>query len=271
MDSISRRLLKTLFIFLSVALPLSCGTQTTYYLEPPPTAYNEPKYNTAYDEAYFDFSCRSEGDQSSISGDFKYNGTAIYYKIYNNYSVMDSNNSTLDSLNDSKNEADAAQRMISLGYQQLGTDDGTREPLIGSGGGRVTIRLTNYHEDITTGQGSSDYKAYIRIGKQHIENKIDDYVPLRRFNNRTFDFGRDEDKVNASVLAKNKNVKNAVPKQDDEAKDVQYSSSFSDSDGNVWYVDLYAVSVGRDNNFTLYYSKVLHLGCVPIDASLDDN
>ena len=34
---------------------------------------------------------------------------------------------------------------------------------------------------------------------------------------------------------------------------------------------MYAVAVGRDTTYTTYYSNVLDLGAVPIDASSEQN
>ena len=53
---------------------------------------------------------------------------------------------------------------------------------------------------------------------------------------------------------------NPLPKSGDE--DVVYSSTASES--GVWYVDMYAVSVGRDNTYTSSYSRPYFLGSVSI-------
>ena len=39
----------------------------------------------------------------------------------------------------------------------------------------------------------------------------------------------------------------------------------------IWYVNMYAVSVGRDASYTPYYSLVCHLGSVAIDENSEDN
>ncbi|MBQ4025563.1 MAG: hypothetical protein II611_09265, partial [Treponema sp.] len=61
-----------------------------------------------------------------------------------------------------------------------------------------------------------------------------------------FNFGQDDN--------------NPLPKSSDE--DVNYSGYSSES--GVWYVDMYAVSVGRDVSYATSYSKVLFLGSVKI-------
>lgn len=242
---------------------LSCGTETTYYLLQPKSLGKEPNHETQYDEAYFEF----EALNQDVEG-FKYNGTAVYYKIYTNWQDIESRKSSIDTLNESDNESSAASSVInSYGYKQLGTSHGIDEPLIGSSGGHVKIRLNNYLETQLSGGEYEDYqhRAYIKI------NDEDTGIPLRVENKHTFDFGRKDDEINlvpGAIHKVDKDVKNAIPKSDDEEGDVYYSS-FSDSENHIWYVDMYAISMGRDNNFVKYYSKVLYLGCVPIDASMD--
>ncbi|MBQ2481529.1 MAG: hypothetical protein II516_09795, partial [Treponema sp.] len=75
-------------------------------------------------------------------------------------------------------------------------------------------------------------------------------MPRRYINsNYGFNFGQDDN--------------NPLPKNGD--ADVNYSSSSSDS--GTWYVDMYAVSVGRDTSYSTSYSKVLFLGSVKIQES----
>ena len=47
--------------------------------------------------------------------------------------------------------------------------------------------------------------------------------------------------------------------------------SLTASEDDIYYVALYAVAVGYDNSFTNYYSNVLYLGSVPINAAEEDN
>lgn len=267
----SKRVLTKLFSSFLVALFAlfaGCGTQSSYYLDPPPTVFHEPKYNTGYDERYFEFKAASEGDQNEINEGFKYQGTCVYYKIWSNVSSMLSANSSIDSLNESDNEQSAAASVInSYGYKQLGFNHGEREPLIDENGGRVKIHLTNYQENLLSGQEYLDYefRSYIKI------NGNDIGIPLRKENKLTFDFGRKEDDINlvpSAIQTVDKNTKNAKPKSDDSIGDVR-QDSFTEE--GIWYVDMYAISTGRDNNFTKYYSKVLHLGCVPIDINSEHN
>lgn len=247
----------------------SCGLDVVYYLNAPMVTHNTPDYTTKYDNEYFEFT--TNNDQTD-SEDFEFLGTAVYYKIYNNYSTMQSNISTLSSLSSSTNESAAATKMIeSFGYKQIGTSNGSKMPLISAdsnGNQRIYIRLTNYQEI-----ASSDYVATIKYRKSSDSNAPWTIigVPLRTGNRYTFDFGRKEDSVKDEL--KIKGIKNTIPSQDDVSTtgDVIYSSSFSDEDKEKWYVDMYAVAVGQDNSFTQYYSNILHLGSVCIDSSVEDN
>lgn len=260
-----------IYIFLlSVCLFVfnSCGLDVVYYLQAPQTAHNIPTASTEYDNRYFEFT--TNNSQGNIADDFDFLGTAVYYKIYNNSSTMANNISTLSSLSSSANESAAATKLIDgFKYKPLGTSNGTKDPLIAaeSYNQRVYIRLSNYQENV-----SGEYKAVIKVRRNSDGAEWEEIgIPLRTGNRYTFDFGRDEDKVLDS-LAANK-VKNAVPAEDDSSSigDVTYSSTFSDSDKKLWYVDMYAVAVGQDNSFTPYYSNILHLGSVTIDPNEDNN
>lgn len=261
------------FIFFSACLLLfsSCGLDVVYYLDTPSSTHNTPEYTTAFDNRYFEFTTNDRGN-SGLEG-FDYLGTAVYYKIYNNVSTMNSNIAALSSLNSSTNESAAAARLIdSYKYQPLGLSSGTKNPLVpaSSDGNnqRVYIRLSNYQETV-----SDEFKAVVRIRKDSPPDSAwtEQGVPLRTGNRYTFDFGRDYDDVSSELAADR--VENAVPSSEDSntTGDVSYSSSFTDSDKKIWYVDLYAVAVGQDSSFTQYYSGVLHLGTVAIDPNEDDN
>lgn len=246
-------------LFLSVCCLLffsGCGLDEYYVVAAPYLIYNQPTYSTSdYAEKYFDFYTYDTGQ--TTSSDFDYLGTAVYYKIYNNYSTMTTAISAITSLNSSTTYSAAADAMIdTYGYKELSTSSGTPSPLLPNinEDTRVYIRLMNYQD--------GDYTAKIIIGYDGSDFSGDgDYVPRRNQTKKyTFDFGRvDSDTTNLSV----------VPESGD--TDVNYSSSFSDDDDSVWYVDVFAVAEGRDTTYTMYYSKVLHLGSVSIDASSEDN
>lgn len=273
----------------------SCGLDNYYVLEAPDTTYNKMQVNsgncdnqTAYDLSYFDFSTNDSGQK--ITESFNYQGTAVYYRIYNNYSVMNDHISRLSALGSSTNVSAAASKMIDLKYRQLGlavdvNGDGSRyvqltvAPLIkaGSNNRRVYIRLSNNQ--------NSEYRACIKITEVSDANaKFWMYkesnssfatfdtveagyaagygliIPYRNGNELNFDFGR------KYVSGKNAGTY-VVPAEGDD--DVEYSSSLSHE--GMWYVTMYAVAEGYDEAFTSYYSNVLYLGSVGIDAREEHN
>jgi hypothetical protein len=237
-----------------------CGLDEYYVVEAPVTAYNIPAVTSStsqgYDVKYFDFLTRDSANSDLSSSGFDYLGTAVYYKIYNNYSTMNTAVSAITSLNSSTTYSAAADKMIdTYGYRELSTTSGTLSPLISAGSNdrRVYIRLMNYQD--------GDYTAKIIIGYDGSDfTGSGNYVPLRNISGtHSFDFGRTSEDSDL----------NKVPVNGD--SDVNYSSSFSDDDKTVWYVDMFAVAVGRDTTYTKYYSKVLHLGSISIDTSEEDN
>ena len=251
-------------IFLSLAvccllLFSGCGLDEYYVVEGPVTSNHTPSVSDTkslgYDMRYFDFITR-DSDNAALSGSgFNYLGTAVYYKIYNNYSTMNTASSAITSLNSSTSYSAAADKMIdTYGYRELSTTSGTPSPLIpaGSNDRRIYIRLMNYQD--------SEYTAKIIIGYNGDISVAGTSVPLRNISGtHSFDFGRTT--INPDL--------NKVPVNGD--IDVNYSSSFSDTDKKFWYVDLFAVAVGRDTTYTKYYSKVLHLGSVYINTADEDN
>lgn len=248
-----------LLFFICLFLFSGCGLDTYYVLDEPGTAYNTPSVDsssytssTVYSSAYFDFSTRDGSGNNKSNGDFTFEGTAVYYKIYRDYTLMNSHRTTVDSLVTSTNASSSATKIIQdYKYVQLGSDKGSLSPLIPECGStqRIYIRLTNY-------QASADWQAEIRIQNENGTVVQERYIPMRTGNSKSFDFGR-----------KNSDGNYDKPQEGDD--DVYWSSSSSEED--MWYVNLYAVSVGRDNTFTSYYSPVLWLGSVAIDASSEDN
>lgn len=237
-----------------------CGLETLYYLDAPFHRQTNPTVSdsgdaASYTEAYFDF---YTNENQKVDENLKYLGTAVYYKIYNSYSTMNSHFSSVNSISSSTNSSSAFPRLQSYGYQELGTKDmnGNERnisPLIPaeSSNQRVVIRLTNYQEP---DQSSAEWNEYAYRAKIVINN-VEKYVPMRNDNTKSFDFGR-----------KNSSGDYDKPKSGED--DVNYGTASKD---DVYYVTLYAVAVGRDNSFTNYYSNVLYLGSVAINASEEDN
>jgi hypothetical protein len=239
-----------------------CGLDEYYMVEAPYLVKNQPTYSSLFDLRYFDFYTNDSGQTSS--SEFDYLGTAVYYKIFNNYSTMATACSAITSLNSSTTYSAAADKMIeTYGYKELSyydTSTGTVKtpsPFLPDTGEntRVYIRLMNYQDGTYTAKiikGWDGYTDSLSVAAT--------LIPRRNISDKyTFDFGRTSSDPDNSK----------VPKEGD--ADVNYSSSFSDDDKKVWYVDLFAVAVGRDTTYTKYYSHVLHLGSISIDSSEEDN
>ena len=229
-----------------------CGLEEYYVLEAPFRIYNTPNADTTYDNKYFDFVTNETGN-AGISPSFNFLGTAVYYKIYNRYESIGSVTSALSSANNSTDPSSAATLLTGkYKYRQLGTDSVTTTPLIASTGAdrRIYIRLTNYQND-------ARYKAKIIVGYAGDSSIVATMVPKREGNRYSFDFGRT-------------GAEDRTPAEGED--DYSHSSSgFSSSYPNTYFVDMYAVSVGRDTTYTTYYSKVLHLGTVAVNAGTEDN
>ena len=166
---------------------------------------------------------------------------------------MVSAQSSIDTLNSSSDVSAAATNIInSRNYKTLLFSSYNKTPLIPENNDDryVYIRLNSYGEE-------DGYSAAVCYGTSAMES----YVlgssgvtligkPLRNISSGSgygFDFKKTDND-------------NPLPVSSDE--DVNWSSSSSE-DG-VWYVDMWAVSVGRDSSYSPSYSKLLHLGSISI-------
>ncbi len=241
---------KTSFLFvpfvLAAALFLStCGLDTIPIVPSPTSVTHEPIYTSAdFDSNYFSFTAPTVDTVPELT----FLGTAVYYRIYASSATMLSKQSSISSVNTETDSSAAASRMISYGYQQLNTSEGEIQPLIDKTGGLVTIRLTNYGDG---NDPNNEYRAQISpLAK----------IPRRSVGtNKTFDFGRHDN--NKYTPSENY----ALPASGDE--DFENGTV----ENNKYYVDMYAVCVGRDATYTRHFSQVLHLGSVPIDAGAENN
>lgn len=254
----------------------ACGMDVVYYLKGPETTYNAPSVTsstytsqTSYETAYFSFKTEEDGNDEFIGGSatLQFQGTAIYYKIYNNYTTMNSDISSISSKSSSTNESAAATYIIETRkFVQLGTDSSsTPMPLISATGNdrKVYIRLTNHKEKefrariLVGGDCENGAITYDRNGAQ-VTEEIG--VPMRYGNELNFDFGKKYESGSHSG--------NYVRPEDGD-DDVYYTSSASQE--GMWYVVLYAIGVGRDESFSNQYSNVLYLGALAIDANEEYN
>ena len=240
----------------------SCGLESFYYLDPPKTDghINDASSSDAV-LRYFSFLTTETGENSQYinsSFDFSFQGTEVYYKIYNDYDTMLSVESYIDNLNLDDDVSNVAEILIdSKGYVPLATSMGNVSPLIPAVGTNryVYIRLNDLDSDA--------YRSVICVSNEALSNYDESkiispgpFFPRRSINMKYgFNFNSEDEDYNP------------LPKEGDE--DVTWtsvSSGESDEEG-LWYVDMYAVSKGRDSSYTTSYSKVLFLGSVVINES----
>ena len=257
--------LKYWVAFAFLLLLESCGLDSFYYLDPPVTDGHTSYYTTEDGiYRYFSFVTNEEsslGDNDqyfSSSSELVFLGTEVYYKIYNNYSTMVSAENAIDSLNSSSsNYAAAAENLIeSRGYKPLKFSSGSFIPLVEAGSSpdnrHVYIRLNDYGTEVDYSKGIciSNHPMDKYSPADALMHNGQPVMPSRNINSSYgFNFGQDDN--------------NPLPKNGD--ADVTYSGSSSES--GSWYVDMYAVSIGRDTSYSTSYSKVLFLGSVKISES----
>lgn len=222
--------LECLFLFNS-----SCGLDVFTMISPPYTVINKPAYyDVEVSSKYFEF-------YTNETEDNEFDGTAVYYKIYNNVEKLQSDVASLVSLaNDSQNNYNAPYRLIEKGYfyyQPLRKEGNSSQILVEYTGypKKVHIRLSDY-------KNFSDFSACIKISENNIGK------PLRNLSNKsTFNFFA-------------KTSYDRIPEKNDD--DVRFSGNATD-DG--LYVSMFAVAIGHNLDYTPIYSNILYLGSVKIN------
>lgn len=228
------------FVFLNT----SCGLDTVYYIEGP-TSCIRPIYssNTVADYEFV-FTTNEDGDY----GDFNFQGTDVYYKIYSVYtdasitSDVESEVAVLESLsNDAEKSSTSFDRLRSYKYQKLSLENGNGEVLVPYKGQNREVRIRLY-------DSGSEYKAHFDI-KEAGGQIIQRGRPLRFDNKNTFNFS-------------GSGQYDVLPQKGDE--DVSYEKDLQE---NKFYIAMFAVAVGNDIYWATYHSNILYLGCVPVDVS----
>ena len=246
----------------------SCGLDTFYYLDEPKSDGHQNlavEGESDYLQDYFTCLSNEEASTGSnyeyfdSSSDFKFLGTEVVYRIYNSLSTLNSAVSSIESMASSTSSStNAATNLIETkGYKPLKLDKGSVAPLMQAGSTpnnrHLYVRLTSYGED-------PKFQSSICISDMTLTTfeedaalrKNGEIVKPRRYIDNSFGFEFNSGDEN-----------NPVPKSDDD--DVTYSSTATE-DG-VWYVDMFALSVGRDATFTTTYSIPYHMGSVRIAES----
>lgn len=235
----------------------SCGLDTLYELQPPHSDGHILNYTNADRPLdYFSLITNESGENGNYDdSDFRFLGTEIYYKIYTSASTMESAVTSINNLNTTSDISAAATNIInSRKYMTLSLDSGHPTPLI-----EYTRRNKYVYIRLNKITGTDAYRDSIFTGRTTMKQAGEEGstllgLPRRSFNSKYgFNFNS-KDSIN-----------NPLPANGDE--DVNWSGEPSNG---TWYVDMWAVSVGRDSTYTPSYSKVLHLGSVTIKESYYD-
>ncbi len=259
---------KLLFLIpaFSLFFTVSCGLDNFYYLDSPFSDGHSVSYTNS-DAVQDYFSCVTNEEAGTggnnvffgSASDFTFLGTEIYYKIYNNYNKMISVESSVSSMVTSSSSYTAAAEYLlhTAGYKPLALSYGSISPLIKAGSSPqnkyVYIRLSPYGTDVP-------YQAGICVSTTRLTEydpdsalKFNGHPVYPRRYGSSFGFNFSSSDVSS----------NPVPSQDD--SDVTYSSTESSS--GTWYVDMYAITVGRDTSYSLSYSHPYLMGSVAITVA----
>ena len=253
--SVKKVLKKALFLLPAFFL-CTCGLDTFYYVDSPVSDGHIASYSSDDPVSNY-FSCRtteespSENQYMFGSSECSFLGTEIYYKIYNNYSTMTSNQSSVESMSSNSTQTSAAASYLidTKGYKPLKLSTGSLYPLIKAESSPqnrfVYIKLTGGEPICLSTSPMNTYTPGNEL-------KVDG-IPVfpRRYidSAKGFDFGHDDS--------------SPLPLQTDE--DVTWSENPSEE--GVWYVDMYAVSLARDVDYVLQYSSPYWMGSVSIRAN----
>lgn len=216
---------------LFAAVSYSCGLPVYYTLNPP-SAYAQPTNDPL--NRFFSFT--TADSQNSVMD--IYQGINIYYKIYNDPAARDADINSIQSSNTEYSD-NGMRRLQALGYSELGTTNKIstiNDTLLPLESSNRTVRVRLF----TEGFVGSPYTAGFTINN----NPVRDSIPIRSVLSNSFDFFGT----------------GPVPSSID--SDVKFTSSAGTT---IWFVNAYAVSVGRNTSFQYFYSSLLHLGYITIE------
>ncbi len=234
--------IQIMFSWLFLLLLFSaCGLDTFYYLDPPISMTFIDEATSLSNDPSKQFVSFVTASSNAGNADI-FQGTSVYYKIFNSTNNLLSNKTSIENIN-TEYTNQGIERLIGWGYQPLTTDKVTTANLVSAGQtGEVTIRLAN----ATPLSSGYAYPAAITVGGSGIG------VPLRSVDDKTFSF--------SSTAGADSIYSLPVEGQED----VTFSASVGTT---PWYVALYAVSTGMSPSLTPVYSQVVYLGSLAIVPS----
>ena len=216
-----------------VLLATACGIENVIYLERPHRRYGT-SYLNDLSKRYCEFATAGAWNTENAAGYFQ--GTEIYYRIYERESDCTSEIAAISRYNDDNPANSATYLQDTKKYYRLITADTSKRPLMPASTADtiVRFRLQDY--------GGTVDPALLMVNGTSLG------VPYRGLeiplDKRGFD------KQNISVGD----------------KDVQKSSSSNEST-DFWYVNFYAVSYGYDKTFRTLYSALEPLGYIKMERN----
>jgi len=234
--TLQKQIFLSVFAGVACLFFFACGIPVYYVIEPP-VAENIPTVDTDdISKKYFSFICPY--NNSSENSEFTLYGTDIYYKIYNSLDDMNTEISRINSRN-SEYSSSGFETIRELNYQTLWLASGA-SPVVPKTTASRTVRL-RLCSDV-----GYDPELY------DVTNDTLISIPYRKgtgntgSGNMSFDFTSNYYPVSTDSDTKI-------------IEDIQ--------NGGVWYVNLYAVTVGRDASLASQYSSLLFLGNIKIQQT----
>ncbi len=221
-----------IFIGCLILFNLSCGLDNIPVVHGPNATIHSPTHtNNDYEYNYFLFKVGPDNPE------IKFVGTEVYYKIYKSVSTLDTQVNDLISISNKDDSDISAKKMIETYlYQPLRTKEHYYDNILISKNvpedTEIYIRLNNY---------TDEYLAQVKIGNSEHGIPVR-YLPEPQY----FTFSE----LPADLK----------PKTDD----VDVNANGSSSDPEMWFVSMFAIAVGQDENYSRLYSNVLYLGSVKI-------
>lgn len=206
----------------------SCGLDVFYYLDRPSVTGGGVIKNPKTPESrVFSFITAPNSSQRDI-----FQGTAVYYRLYNDFSRMNSDMSSISSVNTELYSDKGMTRLLSYGYQPMVAGNGN-PIMIPVSEGTVTVSVRPFSE--------GGYQAAVSV------NGTPRGEPMRTPLRRGFTFFPENE---------------AYP----EPVETDIDTQFSNTDADGWWLAAYAVSVGQSPDMTPVYSQVEVLGYLYLDA-----
>lgn len=229
---LSNRIRRIFLCGIAVFLIVSCGIENVIYLEPPKRTYENSDLDDL-SKRYCRFTT-ADATNAALASDY-FQGTEIYYRIYERESDCTADKSQIVQYNESSPSNAARYLQDTKKYLRLGMIDlnAGKRPLIGksASNSEIRFRLQDY---------GLDDSATLTVNGAKLG------IPCR----------------DTRVLStKNRFEGENIDAADDDVQKASSSSSLT----NFWYVNFYAVSYGYDKSFKTLFSELAPLGSIKVE------